>query len=59
MRELSEEEAELVVRALQHYSAYLHAAQREDGRFQELAERLQRKGAGKEDPQPAVKKKRA
>jgi hypothetical protein len=59
MRELSEDEAELVVRALQHYSAYLHAALRDDGRYQELAERLQRKPPGKEQPEPAAKKRRA
>jgi hypothetical protein len=59
MRELSEDEAELVVKALQHYSAYLHAAQREDGRYQELAERLQRKAPGKEEPARAARKKRA
>lgn len=50
---------QLVVKALEHYSAYLHATQREDRRYQELAERLQRKGPGKEEPERAVKKKRA
>jgi hypothetical protein len=59
MRELSEDETELVVRALEHYSAYLRSAQRDDGRYQELAERLQRKGPQKEEPQRGAKKKRA
>lgn len=59
MKELSEDEVQLVVKALEHYSAYLHATQREDRRYQELAERLQRKGPGKEEPERAVKKKRA
>ena len=32
MKELSEDEAHLVLRALEHYHAYLHATQREDRR---------------------------
>jgi hypothetical protein len=44
MKELSEDEVQLVVKALEHYSAYLVATQREDRRYQELAERLQRRG---------------
>lgn len=36
------EEAALVVKALEHYASYLVAAQREDRRYQELAERLKR-----------------
>jgi len=50
---------QLVVRALEHYAAYLIATQREDRRYQGLAERLQRKGPGKVEPERAVKKKRA
>jgi hypothetical protein len=57
--ELSDEEVPLVTRALEHYHAYLVATQREDGRYQALAERLQRKGPGKEEPERGVKKKRA
>jgi hypothetical protein len=59
MKELSEDEVQLVVRALEHYHAYLAATQREDRRYQELAERLQRKGPGKEKPDRTAKKKRA
>jgi hypothetical protein len=59
MKELSEDEVQLVVRALEHYHAYLVATQREDRRYQELAERLQRKGAGKEEPERVGKRKRA
>jgi hypothetical protein len=44
---------------LQHYPAYLHAAHRDDGRYQELTERLQCKPPGKEEPDRAAKKKRA
>jgi hypothetical protein len=59
MKELSEDEVQLVVRALEHSAAYLIATQREDRRYQALAERLQRKGPGKVEPERAVKKKRA
>jgi hypothetical protein len=45
MKELSEDEVQLVVKALEHYSAYLVARQREDRRYQELAQRLPRRGA--------------
>lgn len=58
-RELSEDEVTLVVRALEHYSAYLVAAQREDRRYAELAEQLQRKGPVKAEPERVVRKKRA
>jgi hypothetical protein len=49
MKELSEDEAELVVKALLQYDAYLLAAQRQDGRYKELAERLERKGPKREE----------
>jgi hypothetical protein len=39
--ELSEEERKLVIQALEHYDAYLHATSRRDGQAKKLAERLQ------------------
>jgi hypothetical protein len=45
-RELSEDEVTLVVRALEHYSAYLVAAQREDRRYAERAGACGEKEAG-------------
>ena len=39
--ELSEDERKLVIQALEHYDAYLHATSRRDGHAKELAERLQ------------------
>jgi hypothetical protein len=39
--ELSEDERKLVIQALEHYDAYLHATSRRDGQAKELAERLQ------------------
>jgi hypothetical protein len=51
---------ELVVKSLNHYSAYLVAKSREDGRYKELAERIQRKGPAKEQPtQRSEKRKKA
>ena len=58
MPEISDEEVELVARALEHYHAYLIATQREDGRYQVLAERLQRKGPGKEEAKVQGTRKR-
>jgi len=39
--ELSEDERKLIIQALEHYDAYLHATSRRDGHAKELAERLQ------------------
>src|SRR5258708_278854 len=55
---ITEEDVPLVTSALEHYDAYLVATQCEDGRYQALAERLQRKRPGKEEPERSVKKKR-
>jgi hypothetical protein len=41
---LSEDDIPLVIRALEHYNAYLVATERHDARYTELAERLKRKG---------------
>jgi hypothetical protein len=35
-------------------NAYLVASKREDGRYQELLDRLQRKGPGKQEPSTEV-----
>ena len=41
--DLSEEELKLIVEALEHYYAYTPAAQRDDSRYQELANKLKNK----------------
>jgi hypothetical protein len=46
---LSEDDIPLVIRALEHYHAYLVATQRQDVRYTELAERLKRKGPEREE----------
>jgi hypothetical protein len=56
---LSDDDRELVIKALNHYNAYLLATRREDGRYQELLERLQRKPPEQEQGKKAATKKRA
>lgn len=46
---LSEDDIPLVIRALEHYDAYLVATQRRDVRYTELAHRLKRKGPEREE----------
>jgi hypothetical protein len=45
---ISDEEAALAVKALEHYHAYLVATSREDGQYQALADSLKRKGVERE-----------
>jgi len=40
---LTDQEVKLIVEALEHYCAYTRATQREDSRYQELADRLKGK----------------
>jgi hypothetical protein len=56
---ISDDEALLVVRALEHYHAYLIAMKREDSAYQELADRLKRKGPNQEVVPLAKRKKKA
>ena len=57
--DLSEDDVPLIVRALEHYHAYLVATQREDDRYMQLAERLKRKEPASEQAASASKKKQA
>lgn len=54
---ISDEEATLVVKALEHYHAYLVAMKREDGQYKALAERLQRKPPEQETKKAEKRKK--
>jgi len=56
---ISDEDAELAVKALEHYDAYLTATRRNDGQYKALAERLQRKPPEREIRQTATKRKKA
>ena len=40
---ISEEQASNIIRAVEHYAAYLKAANRDDRQYRELAESLKRK----------------
>jgi hypothetical protein len=44
----SDEDLPLIIKALDHYNSYLVASRREDNRYKELLDRLQRKGPGKQ-----------
>lgn len=56
---LSDDEAALVVKVLEHYDAYLMAAKREVRAYRELAERLKRKPPEQEVSQTKEKRKKA
>jgi hypothetical protein len=56
---ISDDEAALIVRALEHYDAYLKAAKREDSAYRELAERLRRKPVEQEPTRVTEKRKKA
>jgi hypothetical protein len=53
--DLSEEDLELVVKALDHYHAYTVAKRVEDSRYEELAARLRRKPTEREEPAQRAK----
>jgi uncharacterized protein (DUF2236 family) len=48
---ISDDEAALVIKALEHYHSYLVGTRREDGQYKALADKLQRK-----PPEPEVTK---
>jgi hypothetical protein len=56
---LSDDEALLAVKALEHYHAYLVAMKREDVQYKVLGERLKRKPVEQEVSQTATKRKKA
>ncbi len=59
MPTISDDEAALLVKALEHYHSYLVATKREDGQYKALAERLQRKPPEQEVSQTKEKRKKA
>lgn len=56
---ISDDEAELIVKALDHYDAYLKAARREDSAYKALADRLQKKPPEQETATKTEKRKKA
>jgi hypothetical protein len=57
--ELTPDELQMVLQALEHYHAYTKAVKRDDDKYRDLAERLKKQGPAREEPQRAGKKKRA
>jgi hypothetical protein len=60
--EMSDDDRELVIRALEHYYAYTVASKSEDLRYRELADRLKRKPTervGTEAREERARKRRA
>jgi hypothetical protein len=60
--EIPDEFVPVTIRALENYSAYMKATNRDDGlptRALEFFQTAERKGPAKEEGQPAVKKKKA
>ena len=56
---IPDEQIPLVVRALEHYAAFMRATNRDERPYLELAESMKKKGQEKEEPVRSVKKKRA
>ena len=57
---LEDSDMPLLVKALDHYAAYLRVMNRDSRAYSQLLERLQRKGPGREEQvveAPAVKKR--
>ena len=57
--DLTPEELQMVLQALQHYHAYTKAVKRNDEKYRVLAQRLKKQGPAREEPERAGKKKRA
>jgi hypothetical protein len=56
---IPDEHVPYILTAIEHYAAYMKATDRDERPYLEIAESLKRKGQGKEEPRPAVRKKRA
>jgi hypothetical protein len=59
--EIDDDAPPLIVRALEHYGAYLKASNRDDSRYQALAETFKKKSVSSEDgtTEPAKRRRRA
>jgi hypothetical protein len=55
----SDEDFPLIIKAVDHYNSYVVASRREDHRYEELLDRLQRRGPGRHDASEVPKRKRA
>jgi hypothetical protein len=57
--DLPDEYFPLLIRALEHYYAYTQAAQRQDSRYQDIADLIKRKGPGSERAEEKQTKRKA
>jgi hypothetical protein len=55
--ELEDDAPVLIVRALEHYASYLKATNRDDSRYQQIAERLKKRPASETLPEQKRKRK--
>jgi len=56
--DISEDDIPLLIRALEHFAAYLEASKRPDARYLELAEELKRKQPAAETAKPVKSARR-
>jgi len=56
---IPDENVPTLIRALEHYAAFMKATNRDERVYLELAESLKKKGQGKEEPEDRGRKKRA
>jgi hypothetical protein len=56
---IADEHVPYILTAVEHYAAYMKATARDERPYVDIAESLRRKGQGKEEPERAVRKKRA
>ena len=54
---IPDEQVPNLIRALEHYAAYMNATSRDERPYLELAESLKRKGQAKEEPVRTGRKK--
>jgi hypothetical protein len=59
MTQLSDEDLDLVIKALDHFYAYTVAKRAEDSRYRDLAERLKRKPTEREVQLPKATRRKA
>jgi len=56
--EVPDEDLPLIIHALERQADYLKATKRDENPYREMAERLKRKGPGKEEPERKAVRKR-
>jgi hypothetical protein len=57
--QISEDQTSLIIRAVEHYAAYLRATNRDDHQYRDLAESLKRKSPATGRATPRSKQRRS